>query len=87
MTVMHLVVPAAVVAAGCGAKRENLGSEEPAIRRIVALRDYVAADYGGIVKDGAIVDETEYREQLQFRELEIARSLASLKERVGVVHG
>lgn len=66
MTVMHLVVLAVVVATGCGAKRENLGSEERAVRRIVALLDYVAADYGGAVKDGAIVDETEYREQLQF---------------------
>jgi high-affinity iron transporter len=36
------------------------------LRRLAAILDYVAADYGGAVKDGAVVDEGEYKEQLSF---------------------
>ncbi len=32
--------------------------------RLVGLLDYVAADYGGAVEGGKIVDQTEYKEQL-----------------------
>jgi high-affinity iron transporter len=44
------------------------------VRRLAAILDYVAADYGGTVKDGAIVDATEYQEQLSF--LRDAKELA-----------
>ena len=66
MTAVRLMLLSTIVAMGCGADRVNRSSDERAVRRIVALLDYVAADYGGAVKDGTIVDETEYREQLEF---------------------
>jgi high-affinity iron transporter len=44
------------------------------VRRLAGILDYVAADYGGTVKDGAILDATEYQEQLSF--LEDAKGLA-----------
>jgi high-affinity iron transporter len=36
------------------------------VRRLAAILDYVAADYGGAVKDGKVLDEGEYREQQSF---------------------
>ena len=35
-------------------------------QRLVLLLDYVAADYGGAVKDGAVLSGDEYAEQLRF---------------------
>lgn len=41
-------------------------SVDDAAQRIVHLLDYIAVDYGVAVEDGAVVDELEYREQLEF---------------------
>jgi high-affinity iron transporter len=41
------------------------GAEED-LRRLAAILDYIAADYAGAVKNGAVIDEGEYREQLSF---------------------
>ncbi len=35
-------------------------------RRVVHLLDYIGVDYGATVENGAVVDEVEYREQLEF---------------------
>jgi high-affinity iron transporter len=39
---------------------------EEAARRAVHLLEYIAADYPGAVRDGTVVSELEYREQLDF---------------------
>src|SRR5688572_11151777 len=36
------------------------------LRRLSSILDYVAADYPIAVKDGAVVDEGEYAEQISF---------------------
>jgi high-affinity iron transporter len=58
------------------------GDVDPAVaddvRRLVALLDYVGADYPEAVEDGRIVDEEEYGEQLEFLE-----RAAALAERLG----
>ncbi|HKA89270.1 MAG TPA: FTR1 family protein [Haliangiales bacterium] len=59
--------------AGPPAPPPSAGDVE-AVRRLAAILDYVAADYGGTVKDGAILDATEYQEQLSF--LRDAKDLA-----------
>lgn len=46
-------------------------------RRIVAILDYVATDYGGAVRDGVVLNEGEYAEQTGFVE-DAARIAASL---------
>src|SRR5262249_41409589 len=59
--------------AGPPAPPPSAGDVE-AVRRLAAILDYVAADYGGTVKDGAILDATEDQEQLSF--LRDAKDLA-----------
>lgn len=44
---------------------------------VVHLLDYLAKDYGGAVKDGKIISESEYGEQLQFAEI-VERSVQNL---------
>src|SRR5687768_8349636 len=44
-------------------------------RRLAAVLDYVAADYGEAVADGVVVDPEEYEEQLEL--LDEARRLAA----------
>ena len=62
------------ILAGCGAHSSAEQSDVPdPVRRIAALLDYVAADYGQAVRDGAVLNEAEYREQVAF--LEDARRL------------
>ena len=64
----------------CTAPSSRIASDhDHAVRRVVALLDYVAADYGGAVSDGAITNQTEYKEQLAF--------LQEAKERVGALPG
>src|SRR5215831_13433734 len=36
------------------------------VRRLAAILDYVAADYGGAVADGKVKDEGEFEEQRSF---------------------
>lgn len=55
-----------LTAIACGGTSRVSGNEEHAIRRVVALLDYVAADYEGAVRDGTVVDAAEYEEQLAF---------------------
>jgi high-affinity iron transporter len=43
---------------------------------IVHLLDYVAVDYPGFVKDGKVLDEAEYKEQLEF----VGQAIASLEQ-------
>src|SRR5438128_2575839 len=38
-------------------------------RALVHLLDYLAQDYGGAVKNGKIVSQTEYKEQQEFSEM------------------
>lgn len=45
------------------------------VRRVAAILDYVAADYGGAVVDGRIAEPAEYAEQLEF--LDDAGALAA----------
>lgn len=54
------------------------------VRRLAAILDYVAADYAGTVKDGAIVDATEYEEQVSFLRdaKELARKLPQSADEV-----
>lgn len=61
------LVIAILALSACGTSSvEPETGDKHATRRVVALLDYVAADYGGAVKNGAVVDEAEYREQLAF---------------------
>lgn len=55
-----------IAACGAGKSPSDAANEQQGVRRIVALLDYVAADYGGAVNNGVITSETEYREQLAF---------------------
>ena len=50
-----------------------------AAERAVHLLDYVAVDYAGAVRDGAVASETEYAEQLEF-----ATQLQALFGRLGI---
>src|SRR5882672_6445881 len=43
-------------------------------QRLVTLVDYIGGDYAGAVKDGRVIDEGEYAEQLKF--VTDARALA-----------
>ena len=60
-----LAVGCIVLLSACGA-RGTAPVDDHAVRRVVALIDYVAADYGGAVRDGQVADENEYKEQLAF---------------------
>ncbi len=57
-----------LVVAGCTptAMAQPVGGADEDLRRLCAILDYVAADYGGAVKDGQILDAGEYKEQLTF---------------------
>ena len=60
-----------LVAAGCSQSAESAAPPPPSpeaedVRRLAAILDYVAADYAGAVKDGAVLDTGEYDEQLSF---------------------
>lgn len=50
------------------ARAEPPGTDGEAARRLAAILDYVAGDYGGAVRGGAIVAQDEYAEQLGFLE-------------------
>ncbi len=42
---------------------------ESSPRAIVHLLDYLAADYGGAVRDGKVIEQFEYNEQIEFADL------------------
>jgi high-affinity iron transporter len=54
---------AALLAPAGGARGERA---EDGAQRVVHLLDYLAVDYPGTVADGAVVDELEYAEQVEF---------------------
>lgn len=44
------------------------GADGSDVQRLVALLDYISADYGGAVREGRVVDPAEYEEQQRFVE-------------------
>ena len=46
--------------------REDAGASDERARRVVHLLDYMAVDYPDTVADGAVIDELEYAEQIEF---------------------
>jgi high-affinity iron transporter len=75
---------AVALAAGCTTARTDARAGAAAgastdAQRLVSLLDYVAADYGQAVRDGAVTSADEYTEQVRFLAdaREIARELAA----------
>jgi len=66
--------------AGSAAWAEESASAQS--RQLWQLLDYVAVDYGGAVEDGAIADEGEYAEMLDFTAT-AQRQIAALPEHAG----
>jgi high-affinity iron transporter len=65
---MRRILVAISLVAACG-RAPDPSKPPPAhedVRRLSSILDYVAADYPVAVKDGAILDEGEYQEQLAF---------------------
>jgi high-affinity iron transporter len=60
-TLAVLLLPVALAAGA-----ESPPPAEAVAQRAIHLLDYVAVDYAGAVRDGAVVSETEYAEQLEF---------------------
>jgi len=62
--------------------------EEPghSPRLLVHLLDYLAADYGGAVQKGKVIDDGEYAEQLEFSKtvLSLGKTLPELKDAEGI---
>lgn len=54
-----------VLLSACGREQRGRAGDHGA-RRVIALIDYVAADYGDAVRDGRVIDEREFNEQLAF---------------------
>lgn len=56
-------------------------AEEHSPRLMVHLLDYLAADYGGAVKNGKVLSLPEYKEQLEFAKtvLDLSQSLPEMK--------
>src|SRR5688500_18137828 len=73
-----VVLFAAVALAPTSAQAQALSADVSAPERgatIVHLLDYVAVDYPEFVKDGKVLDEAEYTEQLEF----VGQAIASLE--------
>ena len=68
-----------VVLLACGARTHAADAVPPQERgaTIVHLLDYVAVDYSEFVKDGKVLDEAEYKEQLDF----VGQAITSLELR------
>ena len=70
----NAVIGLAVVAGCGGSASPSPGRADPTdLLRVVSVLDYVATDYPGAVRDGRVVNEAEYAEQLAF--VETARRL------------
>jgi high-affinity iron transporter len=66
-SLLRRLAPGLLMAATLTAGLASAGvSTDDAARRIVHLLDYIAVDYGVGVQGGAVVDEIEYREQIEF---------------------
>lgn len=66
--IIHRIVARAfaALALGFAGMMAAQAAETRPAQLIVHLLDYVSADYPGFVKDGRVLDEMEYREQLEF---------------------
>jgi len=75
------------VAAPAVGETEKLPSSDT--RFVVHLLDYLATDYRGAVRDGVVLSQTEYDEQLEFsgKALEFAKTIPSLNESPEVQSG
>ncbi len=76
-----------ILLAAVGGVLANEATESP--RLLVHLLDYLAKDYGGAVVDGRVVNETEYREQIEFAREAVAMStrLAETRDHRDIVEG
>ncbi len=82
----------ALLVAGACAPSPNIPAtaltpEQETVRRLTSILDYVAADYVVAVKDGVIVSEAEYAEQLVFLKdaSELAAKIPGAPEAVAAV--
>jgi len=77
-----LILTISVLLSSCAAGARDGGTpvtpESENIRRLAAILDYVAADYGGAVEDGKVTNEGEYEEQRSFM-----KDAAAFAEKVG----
>jgi high-affinity iron transporter len=73
MACLALVVGACLALAGRAGAQTPPATEPDPAQMILHILDYVAVDYPGAVKDGKVLDEGEYKEQLEF--VEQARAL------------
>ena len=65
---MFFILLAVISIFGGDVKAEPLASQKtPSM--VVHLLDYMAKDYGGAVKDGQVISQSEYKEQLEFAEI------------------
>lgn len=69
-SIFLLLLPLALAAPACAQEAET----------VVHMLDYIAVDYPGVVRDGAVLNEREYDEQLEFAR-EAARLIAKLPRR------
>ena len=51
----------------------GVDAPEQSPRLMVHLLDYIGLDYSGAVKDGKILAESEYKEQLEFAQTRLDR--------------
>jgi high-affinity iron transporter len=76
---VRVALPILLLAAAClgGAIAAPAAGPDDSARRAVHLLDYLAVDYPNTVEDGAVVNELEYAEQVEFA--------GQLRERIGVL--
>ena len=84
-----LVLTAFVV--GCGAPSgtgDNSGRSAPTVSesgmaQVVGILDYVSSDYAGAVRDGRVVSESEFHEQLGLVDAATAIAPSHIAEAIG----
>ena len=72
-----LALAVAVASVGAAADAPLRSPAQETARRAVHLLDYIAVDYAEAVRDGAVVDDFEYAEQLEFLD-QVGRHFAEL---------
>jgi high-affinity iron transporter len=92
MKLRDLMLALALAAAGvCGTVGPAAGVQDKAdpAQVLLHLLDYIAVDYPEFVKDGKILDQAEYDEQVEFaaRARELLRDLPSKSESAALVSG
>ncbi len=76
-----VAVVSVLVLSGIGVAQTDSG-QGPGAKQLWQLLDYVAVDYGGAVKDGAVISEGEYAEMLDFTQ-NAARQIQQLPAHPG----